>query len=132
MLKGRTAIATTLGVLLSCVVAAGQETLVVDRPIEQEILPGASHSYLVRLNAGDYVAGSLEQRVIAVFAAVFLPDGSRMRGLPGPREGKRDFGFIAESPGAYRLELRGPTPAEIAQSGLPPVEKGKYTVKIAE
>jgi enterochelin esterase-like enzyme len=129
----RTRIAIALGVFLMWVgVAAGQETLTVNVPVEQEILPGASHSYTLRLNAGDYVAGAIDQDGIAVFGAVFLPDGSRMRGLPGPREGKRDFAFIAEQRGAYRLELRGPTSAETAQSGLPPVEKGRYTLKIAE
>ena len=61
---------------------------------------------------------------------MFGPDGSRLRGLPGPREGKRTFAFIAETAGAYRLELRGPTEAEAAQYGVPPDARGKYTLHI--
>jgi hypothetical protein len=125
----RTAPAITMALLLSCTaVAAAQDALEINQAIEREILPGAAHSYTIDLRAGDYVAGSIEQKGLAVLAAVFLPDGSRMRGLSGPREGKRDVAFIAETSGIYRLELRGPTPAEVAQYNLPPVEKGTYTL----
>jgi enterochelin esterase-like enzyme len=120
-------------VLLTCGLAAGQgTTLALNQPVEREISVGASHAYAIALAAGDYVAGSIEQQGMSVFAAVFLPDGSRLRGLPGPREGKRDFAFIADSAGTYRIELRGPTPAELAQSANPAAEKGKYTLKLAE
>jgi enterochelin esterase-like enzyme len=128
-----TASAMTAALLLSCAaVAAAQDPLEINHAVERDILPGAAHSYTIDLRAGDYVAGSIEQKGLAVLAAVFRPDGSRMRGLSGPREGKRDVAFIAETSGTYRLELRGPTPAEVAQYNLPPVEKGTYTLTIAE
>jgi enterochelin esterase-like enzyme len=129
----RTTSAMTVAMLLSCAaVVAAQEPLEINQTAEHDIFPGAAQSYTIELRAGDYVAGSIEQKGLAVFAAVYLPDGSRMRGLSGPREGKRDVAFIAETSGTYRLELRGPTPAEIAQSGVPPADKGAYTLKLTE
>ena len=67
-----------------------------------------------------------------MLAAVFTPDGSRLRNLGGPREGKRTVAFIAERAGTYRLELRAPSVAEAAQQGESQAEKGSYEVKLLE
>jgi len=113
--------------------AAGQDTtLALTQPVEREVAVGTSHSYAIVLEAGDYVAGSIEQQGMPVFASVFLPDGTRLRGLTGPREGKRDFAFVAEAPGKYRLELRGPNATELSQSNTPSAIGGKYTLRLGE
>jgi enterochelin esterase-like enzyme len=127
----RALLALPIALLLSAATAA-QGPLAINQPIERWIVLGTSHSYSIALDAGDYVAGSIEQQGMGVFAAVFLPDGTKLRGLPGPREGKRDFAFIAEVAGTYRLELRGPTSAELAQSFNPAATNGRYTVKLTE
>jgi len=120
----------TVSALLFGAAAAAQDTRPLGDASEREIQPGASHSYTIALEAGDLVTGSLDQQGGAVLGTVFLPDGSRLRGLPGPREGKRDFAFIADAPGTYRLELRGPTQAEASQYGVPFDSKRKYTLKV--
>jgi enterochelin esterase-like enzyme len=128
----RVALALLLLALTSDVAAGQNATLAINQPVEREVSVGTSHSYSIALAAGDYVAGSIEQQGMSVFAAVFLPDGTRLRGLPGPREGKREFAFIADTTGSYRIEMRGPTAAELAQSANPAAEKGNYTLKLAE
>ena len=122
--------ALPLCLLLFCGSAGAQDLLATNKAVEREIRLGESHSYTIALAAGDYAAGAIDQQGVAVLATVFRPDGSRLRGLPGPREGKRTFAFIAETSGAYRLELRGPTEAEAAQYGLPIDAHGKYTLLI--
>ena len=132
MIRGALKTFTTIamGLLLIGAVANAQEHGPINGPVEREITGGGSHSYTLVLEAGDYLAGSIDQQGVAVYAAVFLPAGTRMRGLPGPRDGKRDFAFIAETAGAYRLELRGPTEAEAAQSGTASDAKGQYTLTV--
>ena len=67
-----------------------------------------------------------------MLAAVFTPDGSRLRNLGGPRDGKRTLAFIAERAGRYRLELRAPSVAEEREQGGSQTEKGSYEVKLLE
>ena len=85
--------------------ASAQTTLNVGQSIDVAIAAGAAHDYTIALDAGDYVAGAVDQRGIMVLAAVFTPDGLRLRNFGGPREGKRTLAFIAERAGTYRLEL---------------------------
>ena len=120
----------TVSALLLGASAAAQDTRPLGDASERDIQPGASHSYTIALKAGDLVLGSIEQHGVAVLGTVFLPDGSRLRGLPGPRVGKRDFAFIADAAGPYRLELSRATQAEASQYGVPFDSKGKYTLKV--
>ena len=93
-------------VLFTSSLAAGQDsTLALNQPVEREVAVGTSHSYTIALDAGDYVAGSIEQQGMPVFGSVFLPDGTRLRGLANPREGKRDFAFIADAPGSSTIDM---------------------------
>ena len=112
--------------------AAAQGPLAINEPIERWVVPGTAHAYTITVDAGDYVAGSIEQQGMPVYGAVYLPDGTKLRGLPGPREGKRDFAFIADAAGTYRLELRAATAAELAQSANPAATNGRYTLKLSE
>ena len=112
------AVAVALTNLLFVGSAVAQDVLPVNEAIERDIAPGTSHSYTIQLNAGEFVGGWVDQRGLAVITAAYLPDGSRVRYFPGPREGKRTFAFIAESAGTYRLELRAQTKEEAAQAGV--------------
>ena len=112
--------------------ASAQTTLSVGQSIDVAIVAGAAHDYTIALDAGDYVAGAVDQRGIMVLAAVFTPDGLRLRNFGGPREGKRTLAFIAERAGIYRLELRAPSVAEATQQGGSQTEKGTYQVTLLE
>jgi enterochelin esterase-like enzyme len=131
-LMARAAAAALTVVLLSAGHAFAQGTLKVGEPIDRAITAGATHEYVIALDAGDYVAGAVDQRGILVLAAVFTPDGSRLRNFGGPREGKRTVAFIAERAGTYRLELRAPSIAEAAQQGGSQSAQGTYELKLLE
>jgi enterochelin esterase-like enzyme len=130
MLRAATAALTAL--LFSAGHASAQTTLNVGQPVGVAITAGAAHDYTIALDAGDYVAGAVDQRGIVVLASVFTPDGQRLRNFGGPREGKRTIAFIAERAGTYRLELRAPSVAEAAQQGGSQAEKGTYEVLLRE
>src|SRR5882672_12829889 len=118
--------------LFSAGEASAQDTLTVGQPVGRAITAGATHEFTIALDAGDYVAGAVDQRGILVLAAVFAPDGSRLRNFGGPREGKRTVAFIAERAGTYRLELRAPSIAEATQFGGSQAENGRYEVTLLE
>jgi enterochelin esterase family protein len=130
MLRAATAALTAL--LFSAGHASAQTTLNVGQPVGVAITAGAAHDYTIALDAGDYVAGAVDQRGIVVLASVFTPDGQRLRNFGGPREGKRTIAFIAERAGTYRLELRAPSVAEAPQQGGSQAEKGTYEVLLRE
>jgi enterochelin esterase-like enzyme len=125
-------VALLLTLLVYAASAHAQDALTLNAPIEREIAPGTSHSYTISLNTGDYVAGTIDQRGIVVLATAYLPDGSRLRSFSGPPVGKREFAFVAESAGTYRLELRVPTTAESVQAGAPLPAKGSYELRVTD
>jgi hypothetical protein len=55
--------------------ASAQDALTVGQPLTRAIVAGAAHEYTIALEAGDYVAGAVDQRGIMVLAAVFAPEG---------------------------------------------------------
>ena len=112
--------------------APAQDLLTIGQTVEKAITAGSAHDYTIALDAGDYVAGAVEQRGITVLAAAFTPDGSRLRNFGGPRDGKRTLAFIAERAGTYRIELRAPSVAEVAELGGSQAEQGAYELKLVE
>jgi enterochelin esterase family protein len=126
-------VAVALSSAILCVGSVrAQDVLPVNEAVDRDIVPGTAHSYTIQLNAGEYIAGTVDQHGIVVLAAVYTPDGSRLRSFSGPRDGKRAFAFIADSAGLYRLELRAPTLAEAAQQGATQAAKGTYELKVTE
>jgi len=128
----RAAAAAFTAVFFSASYALAQDALTVGQPVEAAIAAGAAHEYTIALDAGDYVAGAVDQRGITVLAAVFTPDGPRLRNFGGPRDGKRTLAFIAERAGTYRLELRAPSVEEAAQLGGSQADNGTYELKLLE
>jgi enterochelin esterase-like enzyme len=85
--------------------ALAQEPLKIGTPVVRQLASGSVQSYAISLNAGDYVAGLLEQHGRTELT-VLAPDGSPVRHYPSPEEdGKRLWVFIADTAGTYRLEL---------------------------
>ena len=119
-------------VFLSAGYALAQDSLAVGQLVQAAITAGSAHQYTIALDAGDYVAGAVDQRGITVLAAVFTPDGVRLRNFGGPRDGKRTLAFIAERAGTYRLELRAPSVAEATELGGSQTEQGTYELTLLE
>ena len=78
MARALTAAFTAL--LFSAGHASAQDILTVGQPVDVAITAGATHEYTIALDAGDYVAGAVDQRGILVLAAVFTP--YRANGTP--------------------------------------------------
>ena len=70
-----------------------------------EIPPGATHSVTVQLSAGDYVTATMTRKG-RIDLAVVKPDGSLLRRFRSPAvDDTRQFAFVAEPGGGYRIEL---------------------------
>jgi enterochelin esterase family protein len=128
----RAATAAFTAVFFSAGYALAQDILTVGRSVQVAMTAGSAHEYAIALDAGDYVAGAVDQRGITVLAAVFTPDGLRLRNFGGPRDGKRTLAFIAERAGTYRLELRAPSVAEATELGGSQSENGTYELTLLE
>jgi enterochelin esterase-like enzyme len=123
-------VAAALAALLSCGSHAYAQTpLSVGQPVEREIAPGGSQLFAIDLDAGEYVAGTVDRRGVPVVLRVLQPDGSRLRDFVGPPQGKRPFAFVAEAAGTYRFDLTAPPIADVANSV---VQSGRFELSITE
>src|SRR5215208_896568 len=76
------------------------------RPIERELSGGEAHSYQLILAAGQYARLAVDQRGINVAASAFDPDGKKIVEADWVNtEDSESFSFVAETAGAYRLEV---------------------------
>ena len=65
---------------------------------------GKPQSFVVSLNAGDFVQIGFDPRGKELVVITYDPSGNRSRGATlGPDEGK--FNFVADRPGTYRVEV---------------------------
>src|SRR5262249_50445069 len=94
--------------------------LEVGKPVERDIKGGEVHLYQITLRSGEFVRGTVEQRGVAINVRGLFPDGSKIRSFSGPQTGPKNFRFVAEAPGNYRLELK-------AASGA-----GQYQLRIEQ
>lgn len=107
----------TRTVLLALTVAIGlglaQQPLKTGEPFEADLT--AARWFTLGLSAGDYVHGSIEihPKDAKINLKVYLPDGVFYRAYEATAE--QPFAFVAETPGAYRLELAPPgsTPIKV-------------------
>jgi CHAT domain-containing protein/Tfp pilus assembly protein PilF len=92
------------------------------KPIERDLNGGESHSYQLKLLAGQYVRLFADQRRINVALAAFNPDGKKIIEADGFSMGNAErIMFIAETSGTYRVEVRSPDQT---------AHKGNYELKI--
>src|SRR5712692_1074303 len=77
--------------------------------IERELVGGQTHSYQLKLSAGQFASVIVQQRGIDVIERLFAPDGKLIVEFDDelrPQEEERAE-FVAEADGAYRLEITG-------------------------
>jgi len=87
--------------------------LEIGKPVENTFGLAATDSYRVKLEAGQYCQGKVNQKGGAVNIVAYAPDGERIRGYNGPSTGEKTFSFEAPVAGIYRIVLRSPpSPAE--------------------
>jgi len=93
--------------------------------IERELTGGGSHSYKLRLAAGQFCHVVVDQRGIDVVVAFYDSDGAKIVQVDSPNEvnGPEPVSLLAEVSGDYRLEVRSP------EKNAP---AGRYEVRIEE
>src|SRR5689334_25232952 len=95
-------------VLSSVQAAFGQEKLLPNQTVAKSIESAKTQTYLVSLNDGDYVSGSINQHG-KVNVSILGTDGSLLRRFPTPSEdAKRQFAFAAEGTGSYSIVITNP------------------------
>jgi CHAT domain-containing protein len=94
-------------------------------PIEREMKGGEAHAYRLTLAAGQYAHVVVDQRGIDVEVSIFGPDGRRLVQIHrlDRLSGPEPVSVVAETPGEYRLEVRGP-----GEEATP----GRYEARIEE
>src|SRR5688572_1875853 len=92
--------------------------------IERSINAGEAQYYILPLTAGQYAHIVVDQRGVDVVVSIFAPDGSKLVQVdcPNANYGLEPVALVAETAGAYRVEIRSTSPK------LP----GRYEVKLEE
>jgi CHAT domain-containing protein/Tfp pilus assembly protein PilF len=95
------------------------------KAIERELAGGGSHSYYLRLAAGQFCHVVVDQRGIDVVVAFYGSDGAKIVEVDSPNDlnGPEPVSLLAEASGKYRLEVR--SPAKDAPAG-------RYEIKVEE
>lgn len=73
---------------------------------------GESHSYSIKLSAGQFLYALIEQQGIDLSVSLFKPDGSQISvsDSPNDRAGTEPALLVADAPGEHRVEVRAPNP----------------------
>lgn len=110
---GLFAVVASAALALAVQSAAAQEAAAVrdlqpGRTVARELAGGASHTYNVTLEAGQFVQFVVEQKGVDVALLLFDPRGERVAQVDSPNgvAGTEPLIFIAGEGGAYRLEVR--------------------------
>lgn len=113
-----------LGTALLCAWFAVQTTTAQDAPKPLPVLAegryalkgGESHSYLIKLAAGQFLYALVDQQGIDVSVSLFKPDGSQIASSDSPNDrfGPEPALLVAETPGEFRVEIRAPNAAASA------------------
>jgi len=105
---------------------AGATTLQPGTPMERTLAAGQSHSYTINLEQDQFLRLAVDQRGIDVVVRTFSPTGRQLGEFDTPNgtNGPEDVTVIAETTGAYRIEV----------SPLSGYENpsGRYEIKIVE
>jgi CHAT domain-containing protein len=96
---------------------AGSETRQADvrelqqgQTIEREMTGGATHTYRIAMTQGQYLHVVVEQKAIDVVVRLYGPEGKKLIEVDSPNgtQGPEPVYCLAESTGAYRLEVNVP------------------------
>lgn len=82
--------------------------LELNKPIERELKGGEVHTYHITLTTGQYLHIVVGQRGIDVVVTLLGPNGKQLAEVDSPNgtQGPEPLSEIAETSGAYRLEVR--------------------------
>ncbi len=86
------------------------------KAVERELKGAAAHTYSIELQTGQFVELVVEQKGIDVVVTVFDPSGKKIEEVDSPNgtQGPEPVGFISESAGNYRVEVRSLEPSAAA------------------
>ena len=84
--------------------AASAVELVLGKPEQGNIAAGKTQSYLLSLNAGDYVQVRIEPRAAGIRLGVYDPSGSKVRGFY-VGAGDANVDFAVATTGMHRIEI---------------------------
>jgi CHAT domain-containing protein len=78
------------------------------KPIERELAGGETHSYLIALDAGQFMQTVVDQRGIDVVVAMYGPDGKKISEVDSPNgtKGPEPMSVVVDVAGNYLLEVR--------------------------
>jgi CHAT domain-containing protein len=115
---------TFLGVIEPAASQQSFPALEEGRPIERELAGGETHSFQVRLAAGQYLRVVVDQRGIDIALKIFGIDGRKLVEMDSPNatQGPEAISVIAEQSGDYRVEISSPNKE---------VPTGRYEAKVA-
>ncbi|HKX32304.1 MAG TPA: tetratricopeptide repeat-containing protein, partial [Blastocatellia bacterium] len=96
-----------------------------ERPVGGELAGGQSHLYQVRLDSGQYLRLSVEQRGIDVVVRLFRPGSKPILEVDAESrlQGSESVSMVAEAAGDYRLAV---------QPKLSRAATGRYEIRIEE
>ena len=99
-------------------------SLELSKPIVRTINAGETDSYTLSLTAGQYAHLTVDQRGVDVVVSIFTPDGAKVVrvDMPNGDKGVEPVFLVAESSGAYRVEVLSTSPKRA----------GNYEVKLEE
>src|SRR5207249_4629680 len=88
--------------------ATEQGALVVGKPVERAITGSERHRFRLRLDAGQLLKATVEQKGVDVVVTLIGPDGAVLLEIDSPNgaNGPEPVEVVAEAAGEYRLEVR--------------------------
>ena len=76
------------------------------KTIERDLAGGESHSYLIRLAAGQFLRATIAQRQMDLAATLFGPNGQQVGQFDSRWYGPEPVYYVAEAHGNYRLVIQ--------------------------
>ena len=118
------AIVVLLIALKSSAAQTAPIALELSKPIECTINAGETHSYTLNLRSGQYAHLTVDQRGVDVVVSIYTPDGTKVAqvDMPNGDKGVEPVFLVAETSGAYRVEVLSTSPKKA----------GNYEVKLEE
>lgn len=115
----------SLALLAGVLSLAAQEVQPLEKgkPIENDLKGGDVHAYSVRVEVGEFLDATVEQRGIDVVVRVFAPGGAMVAEVDSPNgtSGPEPIGLAVKVAGIYRIEV-----ASVEKGAAP----GRYEIRL--